>query len=216
MKSRNGLFLLAVIAASLSHTAGAGYKCWTNNEGTRECGSAIPPEYAEQDPEYQARLQAAEAAAEPPPPTEEELAEQKRQQEALEAQQREEERQRAEEQARADELLLASYRTEQDIVAAMNLKLSGLDAAISGAEQDIVETRQQLNEEQQQAMELARMGQLPDAQYQARIDSLNAAIEEKESFIEACQVKRAEVNSEFGAYLNRFRELQHSAASSAR
>ena len=40
--------LAAVALLALPPMAGAGIKCWTNNDGVRECGNAVPPEYAQQ------------------------------------------------------------------------------------------------------------------------------------------------------------------------
>ena len=37
---------ICIIFCSL-HTAGATIKCWTNKEGLRECGNKIPPEYSQ-------------------------------------------------------------------------------------------------------------------------------------------------------------------------
>ena len=41
------LFLLAMLLLSAT-AAQAKFKCWTNNEGVKECGNAVPPEYAQQ------------------------------------------------------------------------------------------------------------------------------------------------------------------------
>jgi len=39
---------LAVLAAALLPLpASAGIKCWTNDDGVRECGNTVPPEYAQ-------------------------------------------------------------------------------------------------------------------------------------------------------------------------
>ena len=38
------LSLLALLLPFHAHA----FKCWTNNEGVRECGNVVPPEYAQQ------------------------------------------------------------------------------------------------------------------------------------------------------------------------
>src|SRR6056300_1076175 len=38
-----GLFIMLI-----SLQANAAIKCWTNNEGIRECGNRVPPEFAQQ------------------------------------------------------------------------------------------------------------------------------------------------------------------------
>ena len=39
--------ILILSGLSLSTTVHARLKCWTNNEGVKECGNSVPPEYAQ-------------------------------------------------------------------------------------------------------------------------------------------------------------------------
>ena len=48
MKNLNLKIFLLFIAIVLTNNAIARIKCWTNNEGNRECGDKIPPEYTQQ------------------------------------------------------------------------------------------------------------------------------------------------------------------------
>ena len=48
MKNLNLKIFLLFIAIVLTNNAAARIKCWTNNEGNRECGDKIPPEYTQQ------------------------------------------------------------------------------------------------------------------------------------------------------------------------
>ena len=41
------LGLLCILIATPALSDAARIKCWTNNEGVRECGNAVPPEYAQ-------------------------------------------------------------------------------------------------------------------------------------------------------------------------
>ena len=50
MKTAKHLSILIsaiVILSTLSSPAHARFKCWTNNEGIKECGEKVPPEYAQ-------------------------------------------------------------------------------------------------------------------------------------------------------------------------
>ena len=42
------IILLTFSGMLLSTSVQARLKCWTNSEGVRECGNAVPPEYAQQ------------------------------------------------------------------------------------------------------------------------------------------------------------------------
>ena len=45
----NSLIILFTLSGlTLSGSVQARIKCWTNNEGIKECGNKIPPEYAQQ------------------------------------------------------------------------------------------------------------------------------------------------------------------------
>ena len=43
------IVMFALSGLTLSGTAQARMKCWTNNEGVRECGNSIPPEFAQKE-----------------------------------------------------------------------------------------------------------------------------------------------------------------------
>ena len=43
---------ILLFTASFSFTpqlAMAGFVCWTNNDGVKECGNSVPPEYAQKE-----------------------------------------------------------------------------------------------------------------------------------------------------------------------
>ena len=42
------LTLFALLSISIPMPARAAIKCWTNHEGIRECGTAVPPEFVQQ------------------------------------------------------------------------------------------------------------------------------------------------------------------------
>ena len=49
MSFKSGRLAVALVAMfTLVAPCQAKFKCWTNNEGVKECGNAVPPEYAQQ------------------------------------------------------------------------------------------------------------------------------------------------------------------------
>ncbi|MCK5639937.1 MAG: hypothetical protein KAJ19_04040, partial [Gammaproteobacteria bacterium] len=45
----SSLLLLTISLGFVPQAAIAGFVCWTNNEGMKECGNTVPPEYAQKE-----------------------------------------------------------------------------------------------------------------------------------------------------------------------
>jgi hypothetical protein len=129
---RLSLLWLALLPLAASAAGGtSSIKCWTNNEGVKECGSVVPPEYVPKGHQVLSTdgVLVKEVGAQK---SAEEVAEIRR----LEA----EERARLEaEKRRQDEgkALLDAYPTESDIILARDGKLASVGAAILVAENQI-------------------------------------------------------------------------------
>ena len=130
-KSRNGVHLLALalgLAMVAPTTTLAAIKCWTNKDGVRECGNVVPPEYSQQETRtLNDRGITVDVKARAKTP--EEIAAEKEKQ-AAEAARAAEEKRKNEEQAAYDQMLLATFTTEQDLIASRDRKLSAIDATI--------------------------------------------------------------------------------------
>lgn len=136
-----GSVLLLVTAA----TASAGIKCWTNNEGVRECGNVVPPEYIRQGHEEITHSGAAvtrhEGALSP-----EELAAQRQ------AAAEEQRRQRLMEQQRVrDMVLLQTYTSERELDLAVADKIAVIDASVRLAGERLEKLRATLEQLRSQA-----------------------------------------------------------------
>ncbi|MGH8119284.1 MAG: hypothetical protein ACRESK_01570, partial [Gammaproteobacteria bacterium] len=123
------LFIAASGVAAADKKKGSGrLLCWTNNEGVRECGDRIPPEYSQQEhTEFNKRgmvIEEGEAAK-----TEEDLAREKE-----EAAAAAEEAKLAEEAVLRDKILMDTFTSVEDIEAARDSKLKTLDSTIVLAE----------------------------------------------------------------------------------
>ncbi|MGM0593623.1 MAG: hypothetical protein ACQETD_03710, partial [Pseudomonadota bacterium] len=151
MKKMQKAVLLSVIAGAVlfAGSSQARIKCWTNSEGVRECGNAIPPEYAQQESETinerGLTVERQERAK-----TKEELAEERRRAEE-EARRKAEEARRREEQARYDRVLLSTFLSEQEIIESRERKVGAIDATIEVTRITIDKLEADLEKEQKRA-----------------------------------------------------------------
>ncbi len=195
------LALLVPVSAPL-----AAIKCWTNKDGLRECGNAVPPEYAQKETrtldkrgitvEVQERAKTAE-----------EVAEQQRLEAAEREREAEEKRLRAE-RAAADRVLLATFATEQDIITSRDRKLAAVEGLIEVTRLTVGNLEQNLEQEKKRAASHERAGRpIPD-DLTADMASLQRQIEEKQAYIHLKQREMEELRTTYDADLQRFRELQ--------
>ena len=209
MKASHSTSLItAVLSTLLLFSTGAQAKivCWTNDEGIRECGNAVPPEYAQKQRqtineqgrtvETQERAKSKEELA-----TERaRLAEEARK--AAEA----EEIQRAKE--NYDRVLLATYLTEDDINRSRNTKLEAINATIGVTQSTIDKLQQKLDQEKKKAAGYERKGKALPERLQQDITSLQSQIDDKNGFIAKKEEEKTGLNEKFDAEVERFRELK--------
>ncbi|MGH8245670.1 MAG: hypothetical protein ACREUU_04485, partial [Gammaproteobacteria bacterium] len=103
--------------------AEAAIKCWTNRDGVRECGEAVPPEYAQEGHEVIKKGGAVEETERAKTPEELEEA---RKQAALDAEQARAE----EERKRQDFTLLQTFSSVEDIERVRDQNIDALNATI--------------------------------------------------------------------------------------
>ncbi|MCS3903271.1 chromosome segregation ATPase [Methylohalomonas lacus] len=195
--------LAAVLAAMLlGQPVTASIKCWTNDEGVRECGNSVPPEYAQQGhselSEQGIVIDRKERAK-----TDEELAEQRRQAEIAAERERELQRQR-----RHDSILLQTFSSERDIITARDAKLSAMDGQIALAQSRIEKLREDLDKRETKAASAERSGRDPSADLLEDIASLRRQIRSNQTFIEETRADQDELREIYNKDLERFRELK--------
>ncbi len=198
---------LALVSALLFTTsAQAKIVCWTNNEGIRECGNAVPPEYAQTETRTLNRRGMVTEVQERAKTPSEIAAEQAR--EAEEKRRLEEEEKQREAKLRYDRVLLSTYLTEEDIINSRNRKSNLFDASIEVTQVTINKLQEKLDEDQKQAEKLKKKGKEPTARLQQDITSLQQQIEEKKRFIKKKEQEKQELHQQYEAELTRFRELK--------
>ena len=183
-------------------TPGAGIKCWTNNEGVKECGNVVPPEYSQKGHE-ELSDQGVTVKKTARAKTLEELDAE----EEAERQQAERER-LAKEQAARDRVLLDTFTTEEDLILTRDGKLNAIDTRIAHTRQVTVGLEGQREDLEVEAANLERAGKAVSDELIADIDSVERQIADQMAFIESREQEKIEVRTQFDADLVRYRQLK--------
>ncbi len=205
LKSLLALSLLAPLL--LSSTAYAKkIVCWTNNEGIRECGNSVPPEYAQKETRTineRGRTTDIQERARTP----EEIAAEKAriaEEERLVA----EKEQREKEQQTYDRVLLSTYLTENDIIRSRDRQSASLDATIEITKITIDKLQEKLSAQKKKAATYERQGKKLPERLQEDITSLQEQINAKKGFIQSKEVEKQKLHEKYQAEMVRFRELK--------
>jgi hypothetical protein len=192
---------MGIVAGSPVQAGTTAIKCWTNGEGVRECGNAVPAEYAQKghtvynDHGVQVGAQHRAKSAE-------ELAEEERLA-ALKA----EEKRKAEEVQRADRVLLETFGSEDDLILALDGKLSAIDGQIRLLESHIHKSEADLERRMVLVKSIEQRGQRPAAQILADIESTRGQIAAHQANIESKRREQDTIRRRFDQDLERFRKL---------
>ncbi len=190
---------LFVIFMSSSH---AGIKCWKNSDGYRECGNHIPPEYAQQDSK-QFNKYGVTTEKQVRAKTKEELDEAERLA-AIEDQKQLEIKKRKD----ADQLLLNSFASADDIILAREGKLSSLDSEVSLREAHIENLQMNLDKIVTVAIDMERRGESITEKVLMDIESVKSQISETKTYIKIKQNEKILVKQQYDQDLIRYNRLQ--------
>lgn len=205
-KLNAGLCLLCLIGALVvglyPPSASAGFKCWTNSEGVRECGNVVPPEYAQQghveksNEGYVIRTQdRAKTQAE---------LEQERKQAAERATQLELER----EQAQRDRVLLATFASLSDLLLTRNSQIQAIESRIQHTKRIADKLEERKQELMSEAAGFERSGKKVPKSLHQEIFEVQRQIEENLSSVEERKHERAELEAKFESDLARYKVLK--------
>jgi len=119
-------------------------------------------------------------------------------------------RAQAEEQAKQDELLLATYSHEADIIYVRDRKLAQLDATIRASQDTLASLRAALVRTEAQAAEEQKAGK-PSEQTAKALEQTRAQIAKHEAAIEAKKQEQQVMRTRAEADLARYRQLKNPA-----
>lgn len=197
------MFALATILAFTADTATAAtIKCWTNKEGVKECGTTVPPEYAQQEHE-ELNKQGIVVNIQERAKTDAELAEAKHQAELAA-----EERKQKEAEQRKDQILLSTFAKVEDIESARNDKILTIEASISLAEKRKGKIETDLNSRIKAAADEERKGKTLNEALLKDIESLKRQASENEEYIAEQQRQIEEARAAYAADIERFKKLK--------
>ena len=196
-----GLLVIGLGSAATDAQAGR-IKCWTNKDGVRECGNAVPPEYAQKGHEELSK-QGVVIDRQARAKTQEEMAEERRR--AEEARLAEE---RARERAALDRVLLDTFTSEDDLRLATEGRLQAIESRIGHTERVVGKLRTNLAALEREAANLERSGKPVSAGLREQIGDVQRQIDDNLGFIEDRRKEQATVEEKFQADLARYRELR--------
>lgn len=188
--------------ASLMAAEGVRMKCWTNQEGVRECGNRVPPEYIQQgytEIDGKGFVRDVKERAKTP----EELVEAKRLAKLKAAEQK----QKAEQETR-DRVLLRTFSSVNDIERARDNRVAALEGAIKLAGIRNENTRLKLNDYIKRAAESERMGKTPAAALLEDIEALQGQIENNDRFIAEKRAEQAQIRQAHALDIERYKRLK--------
>jgi len=211
LKNISSIVLTAALVLGFSQTTFAAspkntFKCWTNKEGVRECGNAVPPEYAQQGHvemnEKGMVVDKVERAK-----TRTELEEEARLK-IIE----DEKKKQVEEQARLDRALLSTYSNTDDMIMARDGKIRAIDATIKLANDKIVALTDALNVLKKQAADTERAGKPLPKQLQEDMELTQGKIDRQQQLITDKKQEQQDINAQTERDIQRFQELKGVAA----
>lgn len=194
--------LIILLQGGGAPSAEAVIKCWTNNDGVRECGDRLPPEYAQkghQELSEQGMIIEEQKAVK----TRAEL-----EQEARRAERLAEEKREREARARADRVLLATFSTVEDIEIVRDERLGAIEASIKLARKRTETIQMDLDKRTQAAAESERAGKAPNDALLKDIESLRRQIKNNNDYIDEKKREQEETRLEYAANIERFKELK--------
>lgn len=202
------LTALTLVSIFISQPVMAGkIKCWRNNEGTRECGSYVPPEFSQKKTEIRnesGRVVEVEERAK----TKAELAEIERQEQLKKI----EEAKRAE-QKKKDDILLQSFSTERDINMLRDSKINVIEGILTVTNSNNKALRKKLEKLQKRAANAERRGKKPPQNIVSDIKAIEARLNKNMSSIKTKRVEQQEICKKFAYDLQHFRELKNKKTS---
>ncbi len=196
------IIILSLTGLTLSGSVQARMKCWTNNEGVRECGDAVPPEYAQKGHQELGKGGLVREETERAK-TDEELAEQKK----LDEIQAEKDKVAAE-QKKKDDILLKTFSNVEDIERARDERLTALEASIKLTQARTEKIEYDLDKRIQTAAAAERAGKAPSEDLLMDIESLKRQIKNNDTFIEGKRAEQEEIKKSHAIDIAHFKKLK--------
>jgi len=205
MNIRFNKTIFVMLAASvfiISAPAHARIKCWTNSEGVRECGTSVPPEYAQKEHQELSKQGLVKKKVERAK-TEEELKEEARLAE-IEKQKLAAEAERK----HKDKILLDTFSKVEDIELTRDDKIAVIDSNIKLAKKRNEKIQADLDKRIASAAADERAGKQPSEALLKDIESLKRQIENNNKHIAAQRMEQEQIRKDYEKDIARFKALK--------
>lgn len=198
-----GILALATLALLLS-TGAAAQKMyrWVDKDGNVHYSDSVPPEHNDQARDRlndQGVVVEETARAK----TKEELAE-----EAAKLAEAEAYRKQLLEQKRQDDVLRASYTSEDDIQRNRDKKIAGIDRMMAITTASMTSNQKALSKLVNRAADLERAGKPVSDALKSQIDNIRGQISGQEDQLARREAEKQEAEAQYQFELNRYREMQ--------
>ena len=182
--------------------AGAFMYKWVDDEGKVHYGDSVPPEFSDKERkkinEQGRTVKVFEAAKTP-----EEIAENEAPRGPQAGAVKE-----AEAQARKDNVLLATYSSEEDILKTRDSRLASLEGLIQLTYRRIRSMNHRIKQLTEDAADFERSGKPVPEMLSRQIENIRTQTIENESFIQTKKAEQDEISMEFKKDIERFRALR--------
>ena len=195
-----------LVAALLPLPAAAGIKCWRNDDGVRECGQSVPPEYAQKGHDEMTDM-GVTVSRTARAKSKEELRI-RREEEVRTAAIRADEARKTRERQIKDRVLLSTFTTEKELAAAHEGQVAAIDIRIGHTEKILKQLQRSLKELRSQAAKMERSGKSITPAIQDKIAKLGQRLRDRNTFIDGRRLQKAELAAQFSEDLDRYRQLK--------
>ncbi len=198
--------LAALAVALLPLPASAGIKCWTNDDGVRECGNTVPPKYA-QKAHRELTEEGITVSTTSRAKSKEELRSERAEEARTKAIRMEEER-RIRERKTKDRVLLSTFTTESELALVHEGQVAAIDIRINHTKRILVQLEHSLEQLHDQAAKMERGGKSITPELENRIAKVEQKMQDSHTFIERRRRQKAAMAAQYTEDVARYRELQ--------
>ena len=194
---------LTIVSILISQPLMAGkFKCWTNNEGVKECGTYVPPEYSQKRIETRGKsgrvVEVDDRAR-----TKAELAEIDRL-----AKLKAIEDAKIAEQKKKDEILLKTFSTERDINMLRDSKVNVIEGILTVTNSNNKALKKKLEKLQKRAANSERRGKKPPKIVVDDIKEIQSRLSKNMLSIKSKRAEQEVIREKFAKDLQRFNKLK--------
>lgn len=189
-------------AVNPASTGGGRIKCWHNKDGVRECGNAVPAEYAQQGSETKDKF-GVTVGATGRAKTIEELEAERAAVKQKEAAAEEDKKREAQ-----DRVLLDTFATEDDMILTRDGQVAHLESQVHLVDSHIEKLQKNLDQMIERAAEFERRGEKPPADVVKNVDNVRGQLNDNRKFIATKRQEQELIRVRFDTDIKRFRKLK--------